>query len=44
MAKDDAVDPMWVWGETANRPRLLRSMVRVRDAIELIQIRRSEAT
>ena len=28
---DDIIDPLWVWGETADRPRLLHSMLRVRD-------------
>jgi lactoylglutathione lyase len=31
MATDAAIDPMWVWGETADKPRLLHSMIRVRD-------------
>lgn len=25
------IDPLWVWGETAEQPRVLHSMVRVRD-------------
>lgn len=31
MATDAAIDPMWVWGEAAEKPRLLHSMIRVRD-------------
>jgi lactoylglutathione lyase len=31
MADNDAIDPMWVWGETAEAPRVLHSMIRVRD-------------
>ncbi|WP_232476194.1 lactoylglutathione lyase [Flavisphingomonas formosensis] len=30
-AETDKIDPLWVWGETADRPRLLHSMLRVRD-------------
>lgn len=25
------IDPLWVWGEEGNRPRLLHTMIRVRD-------------
>lgn len=31
MSADEAVDPFWVWGEDAERPRILHSMIRVRD-------------
>ena len=31
MATEAAIDPMWVWGETADKPRVLHSMIRVRD-------------
>lgn len=31
MADDKAIDPLWVWGEDADKPRLLHSMLRVRD-------------
>jgi len=31
MATEAAIDPMWVWGETADKPRVLHSMVRVRN-------------
>jgi len=27
----EKLDPLWVWGETADRPRMLHSMIRVRD-------------
>lgn len=29
--QDKSVDPLWVWGEDAETPRLLHSMIRVRD-------------
>lgn len=28
---DEKIDPLWIWGEKADRPRLLHSMLRVRD-------------
>ena len=31
MNADTAIDPLWVWGEAADQPRLLHSMIRVRD-------------
>jgi lactoylglutathione lyase len=31
VADKKAIDPLWVWGENADRPRLLHSMLRVRD-------------
>ena len=31
MADDQAIDPLWAWGEDADKPRLLHSMLRVRD-------------
>ena len=27
----EKLDPLWVWGETADQPRVLHSMIRVRD-------------
>lgn len=31
MSCNNPIDPLWVWGEDADRPRLLHSMFRVRD-------------
>lgn len=31
MPATSEIDPLWVWGEHADRPRLLHSMLRVRD-------------
>ena len=31
MASAQAIDPLWVWGEEAERPRILHTMIRVRD-------------
>jgi lactoylglutathione lyase len=31
MSATSAIDPLWVWGEHADRPRVLHSMLRVRD-------------
>jgi lactoylglutathione lyase len=31
MNADTAIDPLWVWGDAADQPRLLHSMIRVRD-------------
>jgi len=31
MIADTATDPMWAWGESTEKPRLLHSMIRVRD-------------
>jgi lactoylglutathione lyase len=28
---DEKIDPLWVWGESADSPRVLHSMIRVRD-------------
>ena len=28
VADKKAIDPLWVWGENADRPRLLHSMLR----------------
>lgn len=32
MANTRTTDPLWAWGEEAQRPRLLHTMIRVRDA------------
>lgn len=31
MASAQAIDPLWVWGEGAEQPRILHTMIRVRD-------------
>ena len=31
MSGSQTVDPLWAWGEDADRPRVLHSMIRVRD-------------
>ncbi|WP_084455670.1 VOC family protein [Novosphingobium rosa] len=31
MPATSAIDPLWVWGEDADQPRLLHSMLRIRD-------------
>lgn len=31
MSDSKPIDPLWAWGEDADRPRLLHSMIRVRD-------------
>ena len=31
MASEETIDPLWVWGESDQRPRVLHSMIRVRD-------------
>jgi len=31
MAEDKTIDPLWAWGEAAERPRVLHTMLRVRD-------------
>lgn len=31
VAPDETIDPLWAWGEAGDRPRLLHSMIRVRD-------------
>jgi len=31
MSQNESVDPLWVWGETSEQPRVLHSMIRVRD-------------
>jgi len=31
MSATDELDPLWAWGEHADRPRILHSMLRVRD-------------
>ena len=31
MASAQAIDPLWVWGEEAEQPRILHTMIRVRD-------------
>lgn len=31
LSNSDKIDPLWVWGESSKRPRLLHAMLRVRD-------------
>lgn len=40
MANSAKIDPLWAWGEEATRPRVLHSMLRVRDVEKALRFYR----